>query len=155
MSLVMSAKSQAPREAQVDTCTFPSPSPFIFAASFYTRFLRRTTYSYSLPHLTTLRVIEPLTVPQVLLVVALKYFPSEIPERVERGVMNATWSRIRILGACLAWGYLLYWLEMSIRSGREARDGKRRRRRISQRPPPLFCFPPPSFIYNCTMMFIL
>ena len=133
MSLVMSAKSQAPREAQVDTCTFPSPSPFIFAAS-YTRFPRRTTYSYSLPHLTTLRVIEPLTVPQVLLVVALKYFPSEIPERVERGVMNATWSRIRILGACLAWGYLLYWLEMSIRSGREARDGKRRRRRISQRP---------------------
>jgi len=66
---------------------------------------------------------RPSAVERVLLVVALKYFPSEIPERVERGVMNATWSRIRILGACLAWGYLLYWLEMSIRSGREARDG--------------------------------
>ena len=65
---------------------------------------------------------RPSAVERVLLVVALKYFPHEIPSRVNRGVMNNTWSRIRILAACVCWVYLLYWIEMSIRSGRAHRD---------------------------------
>jgi hypothetical protein len=48
---------------------------------------------------------------------------SPTPSNRRRGAMNNAWSRIRILVACFAWAYMLYWIEMAIRSGRQARDG--------------------------------
>jgi hypothetical protein len=44
------------------------------------------------------------------------------PPPPNTGVMNDAWSRVRILAACICWVYLLYWIEMSIRNGRQHRD---------------------------------
>jgi len=42
---------------------------------------------------------------------------------VGRGVMNMAYSRVRILMSTIVFFWLLYYIEMAIRSGRFARDG--------------------------------
>ena len=49
--------------------------------------------------------------------------PLQAPMEVGRGVMNMAYSRVRILMSTIVFFWLLYYIEMAIRSGRFARDG--------------------------------